>query len=324
MQEMFFNKIGYKLNYDIDNNGNYNMSCPFCKEGKSKNKKRGYVYPNLSFIYRCYNCSISYSFKEFLYEIDQNIYKQYIEESRELWFKQKATEQRIIKPKEDLSMNLFNDIKYIKLNEWFIPAVDNNESYEYLKSRKIPHNKIEQLYYYHYPKSTKGYNNSLIFPFYNNIKQIYGFQSRQISTKRFHLEIPRGNPKINGLLNLNLDDNIYIFEGFFDSCFTPNSISLNGSSIPMETLKTINKNENVIFCFDNDKEGFKKSELYINTNQKVGIFIFPDKYKKYKDINELVIKENLSEVQIEYTINTNTYYEESALIKIMEKKMERI
>lgn len=323
MKEIFFNKIKYKIHYDIDNQSNYNMKCPFCKEGSSKNKKRGYIYPNDGYIYRCYNCSRSYSFKEFLYEIDPVIYKQFIEESREIWFKEKAEQKRVFVPKEELSMNLFDNVKYLKFNEYFRPAVDINYAYEYLKSRKIPEEKISELYYYHYPKSTKGYNNSLIFPFYNNIKQIYGFQSRHIDTKRFHLEVPKGNPKLNGLLNLNLEDNIYIYEGFFDSCFTKNSISLNGSSIPIETLKIINKNKNVIFCFDNDKEGLKKSELYLNTNQQVGIFLFPDKYKRYKDINELVIKENLTPLQIEYMINSNIFYEESAMLKIIEKKLER-
>lgn len=57
----------------------YNFRCPLCGDSKrNKTKARGYIYTvknNTNF--KCHNCGASFSFNNFLKQLDSTLHKQY-------------------------------------------------------------------------------------------------------------------------------------------------------------------------------------------------------------------------------------------------------
>lgn len=302
---------------DIKEKSNYyNFSCVFCNEGDSLGrKKRGFILKNRNYQYYCHNCNISYSFKNFLYNYDSDLYNQYMSEIKLDIFKFKSKQTRSIENeyiKEYIKPFKIN--KFIQLNNNFIPA--NNVPFvrEYLLKRKVSESQINQLYFYYKINSTQPFNNSIIFPFYYNDK-IYGFQSRNIAMKRFNIFLcDESYPKIFNLFNIDLNKDVYIFEGFFDSIFIENSICLNGADISIEYISQI---PNPVFVMDNDKTGYEKMKKYADLNHK--IFIYPSDFK-YKDFNEFVVKTNCKSIEVAHLIRSNIYEKESAQFQLQLRK----
>ena len=62
------------------NDGLYNFRCPYCGDSKkSQTKARGFMFrKENSMIYKCHNCGVGASFKNFLKQVDSKIYNEYI------------------------------------------------------------------------------------------------------------------------------------------------------------------------------------------------------------------------------------------------------
>ena len=62
------------------NDGLYNFRCPYCGDSqKSKTKARGFIFrKENSMIYKCHNCGVGASFKNFLNQVDSKIHNEYI------------------------------------------------------------------------------------------------------------------------------------------------------------------------------------------------------------------------------------------------------
>ena len=62
------------------NDGLYNFRCPYCGDSKkSQTKARGFMFrKENSMIYKCHNCGVGASFKNFLKHVDSKIYNEYI------------------------------------------------------------------------------------------------------------------------------------------------------------------------------------------------------------------------------------------------------
>ena len=62
------------------NDGLYNFRCPYCGDSqKSQTKARGFIFrKENSMIYKCHNCGVGASFKNFLKHVDSKIHNEYI------------------------------------------------------------------------------------------------------------------------------------------------------------------------------------------------------------------------------------------------------
>ena len=62
------------------NDGLYNFRCPYCGDSqKSQTKARGFMFrKENSMIYKCHNCGVGASFKNFLKHVDSKIHNEYI------------------------------------------------------------------------------------------------------------------------------------------------------------------------------------------------------------------------------------------------------
>ena len=119
-----------------------NHACPYCGDSeKNPHKARGYhfIYKE-TFIYKCHNCGESKSFATFLKEQDNTLWKQYCVEK---FYKKKPQFAPTViptSPQSNLGHKLLEQVGCIK-------AAEAPKARDYLRHRKIPSHKWDELYY---------------------------------------------------------------------------------------------------------------------------------------------------------------------------------
>lgn len=159
------------------------------------------------------------------------------------------------------------------------------------------------------------------------IKRIYKFISFQECYNMRHPEeildeieaVPYNKMSaIFNFLNIDMDRPVYVFEGYLDSVFFPNSIALVGLDTDISMFS--NEHVEMKFVLDNDDAGRRKSKEMID--QDFSVFLWKKlfnnlsksrgmKYKNYleeniKDINRLV--EEYNDPNIYFTMNLENYF----------------
>jgi len=167
----------------------------------------------------------------------------------------------------------------------------------------------------------KTHKNRLVIPFYNTEGDIVYYQSRTVLasdnfTKPKYLSKTGGEKSLYGISNV--DDSlpyIFILEGPIDSFFVKNGVAVCGIQDESERMFTELQKQQFsmypthekIWVLDNqwcDTASLKKSRILIEQGQ--AVFIWPEELKRYKDINEYVVKYGLSEFKTQKILD-NTY-----------------
>lgn len=310
-EDQMMSQIGFSLTRLVETSEHYNFECPFCHEGNSAGKKRrAFVWKKHDYKFTCYNCPTSMKFTSFLWNFDKSLYYQFKEESAENRFNDttKNFGRSKTKPKP-VEIRQLDSSDFEELGKKFLDKMTvldgGDDASLYLKLRKVPEETISRLRLID--------NDTIVFPFWTkNYGSIYGFQSRQIFDKRFHIELQKPDyPKIWNLFNVDLDKPVYIFEGFFDSIVIDNSIALNGADISPVHLKQIKR---PVFVLDNDRTGLIKAKKY--SGQGHEIFVYPDNFE-YKDFNEFYLNSGMSRAQIENFIVKNVKEPDLAYLSLI-------
>lgn len=280
------------------------FKCSHCND----RKRRGYVLVDLDkIIIYCHNggCGINHNLKKYLELYEPSLYEEYLNEEKKEYkekiqqgiFKKKSNPVKFSQP------NTYN-LKYIfELSPtYFVLANTNKDCISYCSHRKIP---INDLLYCNHP--TKFVGGMLIFPFRYQDNYVYGFQGRSINgSKYFYTHSPNESFKIYNIFNVNKSKDVYILESIIDSFHVDNSIAMCGASLSEQVKNMIPYK---VFIFDNDETGLKKTIQYIQEGHRV--FIWPNDIPKdkkgnpAKDFNELVVKYNWTEQQINGMIKEN-------------------
>ena len=295
----------------------YNFRCPLCGDSqKNKNKTRAYLYSvknNTNF--KCHNCGASLSFNNFLKQLDPTLYKQFSLEK----FKQGFTGKNFVveEPKFDFKKPIFR--KKIDLPK----ASENEISKKYLESRLLDSNQ------FYFAEKFKQWTNTqkqtfdiirkdesrIIIPLYDFEGSLIGFQGRALGSsnvKYITVMLNEDSPKIYGLNNLNLNEEVYVTEGPFDSTFVENSIALCGADGNLKSLGI----RDYVWIYDNEPRNIdivRRIEKCINNGEKV--IIWPTSIKQ-KDINDMVISGH----SIMNVLKLNTYKGLEAKVKFIEWK----
>jgi DNA primase len=156
----------------------------------------------------------------------------------------------------------------------------------------------------------------IIIPCYNNKKELIAIQGRNLYNTYKYITISLfENIFIAwGLDKININDNVYVFEGVFDACFFKNSIATLGTSFSDRELKKIIKKP--VFVFDNDFRKNKNVKNRIKRMIKSGhmVSIFPKSFN-YKDVNEAII-DGIKIKEIKKIIDDNICSGNRALLKL--------
>lgn len=310
-----------------------NFRCPICGDSKkSKTKKRGYFYKQPKFDglkFHCKNCDARHTFSYFLNLQNPSLHKEYAYEkfnhnNNFRWYQKKHEEKtKIIEEK------FFNNSK--ETNEGMdnlIPLKDlpkTHKCLEYVKSRKIPFKFYDDLYYIeNFKKWTNDHvirekfkitdkpDERLVFPFFNEIGKVLGYQGRSLDkeNKVKYITIKAHDDEIllYGLNRVDVDKPVYVTEGIIDSYFLPNSIAVAGSSLDRYARHL--RNRDCTYIFDNEprsKEIVKIIKKFIDSyvDKNCKIVIFPDNIKQ-KDLNDMILS-GMSKKSLLEVINNNTF-----------------
>jgi hypothetical protein len=291
---------------------------------KSKIKARGWLLESNTthtFTYFCHNCGVSQSFTNFLKNLDNMLYNDYITEK---YIDKRKSEEKIVTKQE----NSFTTPKPVfgdplqKIKKISQLSADHPVK-QYIQKRQIPSAQHYRLYYA--PKFMTWINSiipnkfekfekdhpRLILPFIDEKGKCFGVSARGFDPNglRYISIMFEDKPKIFGLDKVNFNKKYYIVEGALDSLFLNNAIAMAGADGNTHFLPA-----NGVFVFDNEprnKEIHKRIEKLIRDGKSV--CIWPSNIQQ-KDINDMI----LAGLQnIEKIIDANTFTGLEAKLKLM-------
>jgi len=303
----------------------YEAGCPICREGTSWGKKRRCVYLVEKDLICCHNCGwfskplkwiqevTGCNFSEILNEVKE--YDNVITVAPKTIETQKDKQPISTLPKDAINLfdsgqvNYYNDNKIV------------NDALGIIRARRLDTaiNRPEALYL---SLNDPVHKDRIIIPFYDVSGDIIFYQSRTIYTK--NSKYPKYLSKIGGdksLYNINKineeDECIFIFEGPIDSFFIKNGTAVAGiQENSHKTFSTLQEKQLSQFLFYKkiwvldsqwlDRASKIKTKKLLDSGESV--FIWPEEPgKKYKDINDYCIGNNLDTVDREFILsNTST------------------
>jgi hypothetical protein len=195
---------------------------------------------------------------------------------------------------------------------------DNHPARVYLTNRKIPADRLNDIYYAEnfadfvqeihpdYDKSVYK-EQRIIFPFYDVDDELLGFQGRAIGDSKIKyitIKLDEENAKIFGANKVDPNKRIYVVEGPIDSMFLQNSVATMDASLYNVSL--LLGNHDYVFIHDNEPRNaaiVKHMEKTISHGK--NIFIWPQGIEA-KDINDYILTGATSS-EIQSIIDRNTF-----------------
>lgn len=276
-------------------------------------------------LFKCHNCGQGRTLANFLKDNNISLYDQYVIER----FKNGLTGKGTVVKTPEINFKT----KTFKTNsEDLISIEELNRTHparEYLDSRKIPQEKLKDIFYVE--KYKKWVNNQkptfktvspdhprIIIPLIQDDKW-FGFQGRSLnprSTLRYITTIlDESNPKIYNLDKVDYTKDVYVTEGPFDSMFLYNSIAMVGADFD-HTFFISKPETNFVFVYDNEprnKEIVNRMQKIIDMN--CSIVIWPNTIKQ-KDVNDMIIAGH----EVQSVVESNTFCGLEAKLKFTEWK----
>ena len=292
----------------------WNFRCPICGDSHSnKIKARGYFYRRKSdLFFTCHNCGISKSLGFFLKTIDTSLYREYQLER----YKNEST-GNIAKP--DFTMAKTKPVFKKRVDLPTINSLpEDHVAKQYLLKRKISRDRLDDIYYAASFKSfvlelLPDYEKTLydepriVFPFYDEAKNMLGFQGRAVGdskVKYITVKLDDDNRKVFGLDRVDFSKRVYVVEGPIDSLFLQNSLATMDASLYNITL--LLGNHDYVFIHDNEPRNpaiVKQMAKTISHGK--NIFIWPQNVSA-KDINDWIMT-GATPSEIQSIIDTNTF-----------------
>jgi len=297
----------------------FSFRCPICNDSeKNEFKTRGFIYTHRgSYLYKCHNCQIALSFKDFLKAVNETIYNQYLLEklaNNTIYIKQEIPVEA--KPRKPLFREHINLPTIASLEQ-------NHPAKEYVSGRMIPQVYHSILFYADdfahftneiFPENEKDLwknDQRLVIPFYDENRQLLGFQGRSIpeinpsQIRYITIKLIENNLKVFGMERVNQNEKIYVFEGPIDSLFIPNAVATCDASLLL-SAKYYTK-ANLVLVFDNQYQNKDvRRQIQKSINQQFNICLFP-KSMIGKDVNDFILQ-GYTCGEIKSIIDNNTFH----------------
>lgn len=302
----------------------YNFRCPYCGDSKKrKDKTRGYLFKiKNDFVFKCHNCGVGRTFTNFLKDNCPHLHDQYVLERYKEGLTGKGTQTKnpdfnfktpvFVKTKRDVNLKSIADLN------------TSHPARQYLESRKI-----KELDYFFYCPKFKEWTNSqkkvfdtlrkdsprIIIPLRDKDGKMFGYQGRSLAPKAklryISVMLDDAKQKVFGWDRVDLNKQIYVTEGPFDSMFIRNSIAMCGSDVDLSTF-----NYQFTFVFDNEPRNREIVDKISKTIDKgYPVVIWPSSITD-KDVNDMVLSGHDVQSVVEY----NTYQGLEAKLKLIEWK----
>lgn len=305
-------------------NGIYNAECCICNEGTSSGKKRRLFYYPKEHRFQCFNCSKSWTEINWLKLVSRKSFLDIKKESASYentpttHIDTNKTEERQIPPIPFDSVNLTDNEScefYINKGGKYSAI---KKAIEYCNKRRLftAINKPKSIYF---SFNDFIHKNRIIIPFYSMDGKVSYYQSRTLNSDEYPKYLSKGGSKtLYGIYNVDVDiPYLFLFEGAIDAMFVKNGLAMSGLELTLEQSKELSRflGMEVIYVFDNDKNNKEVADK-IRKAIKAGkrIFVMPDKFDKYKDINEICTSLKIDEFPWKFIVE-NSYEGARALLK---------
>lgn len=331
LDQQYIGTISIRLDkFKRKDNYIYNFRCPICGDSQTnRNKARGYLFAQKGgMFFKCHNCSASMSLGTLIKELDPTLYKDYCLErykSGETGHKAHKEHNFIFKPVVFESTKHDNAFKGLLLP--IKKLSKTHEVCDYLRNRKIPEHRYDDLYFIDniqkFKQFADGYEDKivgneprLVLPFFGNNNTLIGLSGRAIRGEKLRyvtIRIKDNVPMVFGQNNINKDETIYVTEGPIDSLFLPNAIAVGNANL--KSVGDLFNKDKVVLIYDNEprnKEIVREIKSAIDDG--FYVCIWPKEIEQ-KDINDMIVKQNLSVEEIKYTIDSNTFVGPNALLQ---------
>lgn len=334
LEQKYINLLSFRLRNFKRKSGNlYNFSCPFCGDSKDNQRKaRGYIFQKggkSSFF--CHNCNETLNVETFIKKIDETLYKEMMLEKLQ-----------DLKPNKKDDTDLYNESKpkfeadnKLKRLKPISSLPEDHIARKYVKSRQIPTKEWDNLFYCENfnnwintiipdkfsEKALENDESRLVIPFKNKDNKVIGVQGRSFDPdaeiRYISIIFDHDEPKVFGLDRVDMQKDIYCFEGPLDSLFIENSMASAGSDIVL-ALSFLDKSKLVVI-YDNEP---RNSETVKKINKSLlngyRVVIWPKTIKE-KDVNQMILA-GYTANDILKIIKQNTFEGLNGLVKLKEWK----
>jgi len=299
--------------------------CPICGDSQTNRfKTRGHFYEHSGRInIKCFNCDYSTSLSKFIRTINPSLYTEYrLEFLKETGGANNSIEELFTPAIEKFSSRRIDSFEPFKELKKISQLKPTHPAKIYVQERKIPSNTHYRIYfsptYYHWVNSILPDKFSekaialdeprIVFPFIDSKGYVFGFTGRSLSKStnmRYStIILDETKEKVFGLDSIDKTKKVYVVEGPIDSLFLDNCIAMAGADI---NLNNIADKDKITVVYDNEprnKEIVKKISKAVEQGYKVCIWPV---FIEYKDINDMVLKQDLSGPAIQSIIDQNTF-----------------
>lgn len=300
----------------------YNGCCPTCREGASWGKKRRLYYVTKKNLIFCHNCGLSVRPAKWIQKVANLTYGEVLKENNEFQTKILDIDN---KPELIVDLPVTPDLPTDAINLFDKDQCDFykgepivEEALLLIKNRRLSSaiNSPKTLWL---SLTDNIHKNRLVIPFYDTNEKIIHYQSRTIVENK---KYPKYLSKLNSEKSLFGVDKVsdktpYLFvtEGPIDAFFIENGVAVAGINESRGAFFT-DKQKNqlaqfplhkVIWVLDNqhiDTASRKKTATLAKADHKV--FIWPEKFKRYKDLNEMAIGLKIDKIPIKFILE-NTF-----------------
>ncbi|QIW88083.1 DNA primase [Agrobacterium phage OLIVR6] len=315
------NRISYKIEgFEWVTSSKAIFRCPVCGDSKKdQNKRRGSFFSNGGpFMFGCFNCDNdgngTTSYRKFLEFFDHSEYE-YLRLGRlrdslsSLNMSNKPVEQKKIHDKVGSINSLFDEEKHsiFKTLRSLDSLHESHEAREYVRGRRIPKKDLSRLYYVHdfaqwaievnpnLMEQDKKSGEGIVIPLISPDGTEFGYQCRFMQGKfRYMTHIMNQTDiKSFGLDKIDVEKDINVTEGTFDSFYLPNAIasldgSLHGTCTKLTERYGIPK-EKFILWFDfepGNSQVMKMKRMAVEEGYRVAFVRKQD--APFKDINKII------------------------------------
>jgi len=334
LDQKFASLIGTQLEqFKVIKTKPYNAKfrCNVCGDSQTnKFKTRGHFYEHSGRInVKCFNCGYSSSLSKFIKTYNPILYTEYrLETLKESGVEPEEKFVSAIEKFSSKRIDHFDPFKELRKISQLNP---NHPAKTYIQERRIPSNTHFRVYYsdtyYHWVNSILPGKFSdkalaldeprIVFPFIDSNGYVFGCTGRSISkvsTVRYSTIIwDDTKDKLFGLESIDKSKPVYVVEGPIDSLFLSNCIAMAGSDV---SLHNVAEKDKIVIVYDNEprnKEIVKKIQKADDCGYKV--CIWPDSIEQ-KDINDMVMKADLSGPAVQHIIDSNTFQGLSAKMRL--------
>lgn len=294
----------YELIPNIKRQGNQlNFRCPICGDGKKKTSRRGHFYLNEG-TYYCWNGGCPAHDKGFsgLQFLSLITHKPQHELKTELIKRAGSFSNALIKetkPTQTID-NLFDDLiekrnknstinnnildsNWVDLPKFIQKDIDKRKIYS------APF--IKPGWQLYYDKKTER----IVIPWTDDYYQLRAVTKKQEKQSGKYLFPPEVEKPIFGLDKIDTSFKyLFLLEGVFDSIFVKNGLAVGSLTLSNKQKEILNdyKDYTIVYFMDNqykDKSSLDQTLKIAKEQPFINLFIWPDKLKDFKDVNETVI-----------------------------------